>query len=92
MEHDTSDGKIKDSTLRVIIGISLMFPWVIGDFVLREINPSLSYSFGMFIGVMSGSLFYPQRLNYWYMALIAALLALSHFFFVQHFPCWGLSR
>jgi uncharacterized membrane protein YgaE (UPF0421/DUF939 family) len=80
-----SDGRPKYSKVKAIIGVALVVPWIIGDMVLRKTDASLGYSFGLFIGFVSGYLLSPQPPRLWVMLLIAVVLAVSHFVFVPHY-------
>jgi hypothetical protein len=79
------DGNVKYSKTKALIGISLILPWVVLDMVLKKTDPSLGYSVGLFLGIMSGYLLSPKPPRLWVMLLIASLLAVSHFVFVPHY-------
>ena len=77
--------KPKYSKTKALIGVSLIVPWIIIDMVLKKTDPSLGYSIGLFLGIISGYLLSPQPPRVWVMLAIAAALAISHFVFVPHY-------
>jgi hypothetical protein len=78
------EGKPKYSIAKAIIGLSLIGPWAVIEMVLRRRDPSFGYSAGLFLGFTTAYLLLPRPPRLWVMALIAMVLAISHFVFVTH--------
>ncbi len=75
------------SKSKAVIGILLVIPWVILDVVLKKTDPSLGYSFGLFLGTTAGYLLSPGKPRTWVIVALAATLAVSHFVFAPYYVC-----
>jgi multisubunit Na+/H+ antiporter MnhE subunit len=79
MSNPEQENNQKYSGAKALVGISLVVPWVVIDMVLKKQDPSLGYSFGIFLGFLTSYLLGPQPERLWVMVLVAAALAVSHF-------------